>query len=336
MPRARDQASGLTLVVCMLLASLAVHLLMWPVGNEIISLGWDTPPLPRSEGWMQVALVPPEDEAAPEPDAAEPREPDPKGRLVKQDRVRKESVPEDSKYLSEFDQATDKPTRAPNQRPQPGGRPMMPGDAPDADDTPAARPTPKQATPTEAPTPSEGSEVDPGLHGPLPLAPGRTASGGKPGLRGTPEAMQRALGQPGSFDTIDDDVPEGAETLLNSRRWKYASFFNRIRDSVAERWRPEEAHAARDPSGSKYGKVPRVTRLFIKLNPDGSIHGISVEGPCGLQFLDEEAIRAVRAAGPFGNPPPQLVDPKSGLIEFGFGFRLEFEAGGGRIFRYAH
>jgi len=148
--------------------------------------------------------------------------------------------------------------------------------------------------------------------------------------------MQRALGQPGSFDAIDDDVPEGAENLLNSRRWKYASFFNRVRDAVAERWRPDEVHRARDPSGTKYGKIPRVTRLYIKLNPDGSVHGISVDSSCGLGFLDEEAIRAVRSAAPFGNPPPQLVDPRSGLIEFGFGFRLEFEKGAGRIFRYAH
>ena len=347
MPRARDNGSRLTLVVCMLLASLAVHLVMWPLGDEIIGLGWDAPPLPRSDGWMEVALVPGEDdEAAPDPDEAPPREPDPQGRLVKQDRVRKEKVPDDARYLSEFDQATDDPTRAPNQRPQPGGPPATPGDAPDADNNPATRPTPQPAAPTQAPMPGEsdrgegdqrsGADVDRGPLGPLPLAPGRRAGGGKPGLRGTPQAMQRALGQVGSFDTIDDDVPEGAETLLSSRRWKYASFFNRIRDAVSERWRPSEAHAARDPSGTKYGTIPRVTRLYIKLNRDGSVHGISVESPSGLPFLDEEAIRAVRAAQPFGNPPPQLVDPKTGLIEFGFGFRLEFERGGGRIFRYAH
>lgn len=344
MRRERDN-SGLTLVVCMLLASLLVHLLMWPVGDGLIGIGWDAPPLPRSDGWMQVALVPPEEEPPPEADA-QPRPAEPPGRLIKQDRVRKESVPDDAKYVSEFDQSTDKESRAPNQRPLPGGVPMQPGHAPDANNSPATRPNPQQAlpSPTSSQGPAEqgegrqaeGPQVDPALFGPLPLAPGRSSPSGNPGLRGTPGAMERALGQAGSFDSVDDDVPEGVENVLNSRRWKYASFFNRIRDAVAERWRPDEVHSARDPDHSKYGTIPRVTRLFIKLNPDGSIHKISIDSSCGLGYLDEEAIRAIRAAAPFGNPPAQLVDPRSGLIEFGFGFTLEFDKAGGRIFRYQH
>lgn len=346
MARARDE-SRWTLVVFMLLASLLVHAVLWPVGEEIIALGWDTPPLPRSEGWMQVALVDPEPEEPPEPETQQDKrkETDPPGRLVKQDRVEKERRPdEDTKYISEFDQSVEKESRAPNQRPRPGGAPMMPGDSPDADGRPMTRPTPQQAAPAPVPTPGpalegegdarEGAPVDRAPEGPLPLAPGRLTPSGKPGLRGTPGAMERAIGGAGSFDTIDDDVAEGSENILNSRRWKYASFFNRVRDAVAERWHPDQIHAIHDPTGQKFGTIPRVTRLFIKLNPDGSVNKILVESPSGLDFLDEEAIRAVREAQPFNNPPPQLVDPESGLIEFGFGFRLEFEKGGGRIFRY--
>lgn len=348
MARARDE-SRWTPVVFMLLASLLVHLLLWPVGDELVALGWNSPPLPRSDGWMQVALVDPDpaEEAPPPPPDEAPqkrRETDPPGELIKQDRVTKEAVPDDTKYISEFDQAVAHETRAPNQRPRPGGLPNVPGDAPDADNTPQTRAKPEAAPPTPVQSQGaadvgegdqrEGAMVDPAEVGALPLAPGRTSPSGRPGLRGTPAAMARALGQPGSLDKIDDDIAESDETILNSRRWKYASFFNRIRDAVAERWRPEEVHAQRDPNGAKFGTVPRVTRLFIKLNPDGSVHKISVESSSGLDFLDEEAIRAVRAAQPFNNPPPQLVDPTSGLIEFGFGFRLEFEKGGGRIFRY--
>jgi TonB family protein len=349
MTRAREE-SRWTLVAFMLLASLLVHLVLWPVGDELVSLGWNSPPLPRTDGWMQIALVDPEPEEPPPPAPPEEprkrRETDPPGELIKQDRVAKEAVPDDTKYISEFDQSVDKETRAPRQRARPGGLPMNPGDAPDADNLPRTQPQPTPAAPTPVPSkgPSElgegdqreGAMADPAEVGALPLAPGRTSPSGRPGLRGTPGAMARALGQPGSFDKIDDDIAESSETMLNSRRWKYASFFNRVRDAVAERWRPEEIHAARDPNGAKFGTIPRVTRLFIKLNPDGSVNKISVEDPCGLDFLDEEAIRAVRAAQPFNNPPPQLVDPESGLIEFGFGFRLEFSKGGGRIFRYTH
>ncbi|HEY8377238.1 MAG TPA: hypothetical protein VIK91_12145, partial [Nannocystis sp.] len=308
MSRRRDN-SGLTLVVCMLLASLLAHVALWPVGEQILSLGWEAPPLPRSDGWMQVALVPPEEEAPDEPVAHKIRESDPPGQLVKQDRVVKEKAPNEAKYVSEFDQAVEQETRAPNQRKQPGGLPRTPGDAPNADNLPRTRETPQAAPPT--PLPSQGpSAVGEGSQheappagvapeGPLPLSPGRMSPSGTPGLRGSPGAMQRALGQAGSFDAIDEEVREGPENLLNSRRWKYASFFNRVRDAVAERWHPEQVHAARDPTGTKYGTLPRVTRLFIKLNPDGSIHKITIESSSHLDFLDEEAIRAVRAAAPF-------------------------------------
>lgn len=343
MARAHEE-SRWTLVAFMLLASLLVHALMWPVGDELIGLGWDTPPLPNGGGWMQVALVDKEPEEPAPPEEAEKRkESDPPGRLVKQDRVAKEKVPDDAKYVSEFDQSVEKETRAPNQRPRPGGSPMMPGDSPDATNTPRTQDAPQDARPTPVPTrgpletgDDDGREdawADPNREGPLPLSPGSRSPSGVPGLRGSPGAMERALGGPGSLDKIDDDVQQGGETLLNSRRWKYASFFNRVRDEVAQHWHPEQVHAARDPSGAKFGTIPRLTRLYIKLNADGSVNKISVEGSSGLDFLDEEAIRAVRAAQPFHNPPPQLVDPDSGLIEFGFGFRLEFEKDGGPIFR---
>ncbi|MDC0720624.1 TonB family protein [Nannocystis bainbridge] len=330
MPRPRDN-SGLTLVVFMLLASLLVHLVLWPLGNQLIELGWDTPPLPRSEGWMDVALVPPEEEPPPEAEA-QPREP-PKGRLIKQDRTSKEKAPDDAKYLSEFDQSTDKETRAPNVRPTPGGLPMLPGTAPDADNSPNKR-RPQQAPSVREGLQPEGPQVDPGALGPMPLAPGGAAPGGNPGLRGTPGSMERALGQAGTMDSIDKNVPEGADNVLNSRRWKYASFFNRVRDAVAGHWEPGPLHERRASDSMKVGTKSWVTSLYIRLNPDGSIHKISIDRPAGLGYLDEEAIRAVRAAAPFGNPPAQLIDPRTGLIEFGFAF--EFEQNGGQIQRYFH
>ncbi|MFY0540261.1 TonB family protein [Nannocystis pusilla] len=331
MPRARDN-SGLRLVGFMLLASLLVHLLMWPLGDEIIGIGWDAPPLPRSDGWMDVALVPPEEEPPPEPEA-QPRE-QPKGRLIKQDRVHKEKAPDDAKYLSEFDQSVDKETRAPNVRPTPGGLPMLPGHSPDANNSPKKQPSPQQAPSVREGLQPEGPQVDPGAFGPMPLSPGQPAAGGNPGLRGNPGAMERALGQAGTFDSIDKNVPEGPDNALNSRRWKYASFFNRVRDSVAEHWQPGPLHERRASDSMKVGTKSWVTSLYIRLNADGSVHKISIDRPSGLGYLDEEAIRAVRAAAPFNNPPAQLVDPRTNLIEFGFAF--EFEQNGGQIQRYFH
>ena len=144
--------------------------------------------------------------------------------------------------------------------------------------------------------------------------------------------MRRALSTPGTHDDLRG-VDPGEQTILNSRRWRYASFFNRVRDAVAQRWHPEVEHRRRDPQGRIYGNQTRVTRVVIVLNPDGSLVRVRMDKPSGADYLDEEAIRAVRAAAPFANPPAGLVDPRTGKIEFGFGFIFELR-GGRRIFRY--
>ena len=129
------------------------------------------------------------------------------------------------------------------------------------------------------------------------------------------------------------ELDPAAENLLNTKRTKYASFFNRVRNAVAQHWHPEVIHAARDPHGKIYGNKTRTTRLRISLNQDGSVHRIWVDRPSGVDYLDEEAIRSVRAAAPFTNPPKQLVDAETGYIDFSFNFILMID-GSKRIFRY--
>ena len=338
----RDESSPLVILVATLLASLAMHLVLWPIGDRLIRWSWDTPVLPDSDGWMQVALVedePPEDEPQPQEPPAE------RGKLIKQDRVKKEQVPDDAKYVAEFDQKVDQETRAAKGRARPGAAPSVPGTSPDANNLPPApnlldprpaEPKPASGAPGEADE-GRGDPATPKVPSPrslLPLRP-ELAPAGRPGLRGNPSEMSPAT--PGEHGTMDDiqDVEDGDVNQLNSRRWKFASFFNRVRDQVAQHWHPEVVHAARDPDGSKYGIKTRVTRLLIRLNPDGSLNKIKVDQPSGVDFLDEEAIRAVRAAQPFSNPPAQLVDADSGFIDFGFGFIFEIENGGKpKIFRY--
>lgn len=336
--RRRDEPSPFVILAATLLASLLMHLVLWPIGDRVLRLSWTTPP-PPADGPMQIALVEEEPE---EPDA--PPKEDPPGKLIKQDRVRKEAVPDESKYVAEFDQKVDHETRAARGRSKPGGAPMTPGTAPDANNSP---PTPNLLDPRPSETrPAPDGEADEGKGDPAmpkipsprsllpPLRP-ELAPAGRPGLRGNPAEMSAAT--PGEHGTMDDiqDVDEGDVNMLNSRRWKFSSFFNRVRDQVGQHWHPEVVHAARDPDGSRFGMKTRVTRLLIRLNPDGSLKAIKLDQPSNVDFLDEEAIRAVRMAAPFSNPPPQLVDAETGFIDFGFGFIFEIENGGKpKIFRY--
>lgn len=339
--RRRDEPSPLVILGATLLASLVMHLLLWPLGDRVIKLSWDAPPLPTNGGWMQVALVEPEAEAPPEPEAP-PRQVEAPGKLIKQDRVRKESVPDQTPHVAEFDQKVERESRAAQGRAKAGAAPSVAGTAPDADNLP---PAPKLLSPRPEPPAGarEGDEADEGRGDPapprvpspralLPLRP-ELGSGGRPGLRGDP--AERSPGAPGEHGTMDDiqDVEDGDVNMLNSRRWKYASFFNRVRDQVAEKWQPNAVMSLRDPDGRRFGLQTRITRLLIRLNPDGSLKQVQLDRSSGVDVLDEEAIRAVRAAQPFRNPPAQLVDPTTGFIDFGFLFELS-DAGKGKIFRY--
>lgn len=128
-------------------------------------------------------------------------------------------------------------------------------------------------------------------------------------------------------------VAQGDATLLNSRRYVFASFFNRVKQQVAQHWNPNGAYRRRDPYGNVYGVRDRSTTVAVELHKNGKIAKITVAQSCGLSFLDHEAIRAFRAAQPFPNPPKGLLE-NDGKIRFKFSFFLQISSRTGfRLFR---
>lgn len=153
---------------------------------------------------------------------------------------------------------------------------------------------------------------------------GQGGGGGTPQvarLRPSDEVLERTVGG-GSVDFLDGVRP-GESTALNTKRWKYASFFNRLEREVVRRWHPSEIFARHDPTGNVYGSKDRATVLLIALTPSGVVSRVHVYQSSGIDVLDDEAIRALRAAQPFPNPPQALVDQSSQLISFLFGFHVE-------------
>jgi len=153
---------------------------------------------------------------------------------------------------------------------------------------------------------------------------GAGASGGgglAGGLRLFPSgaALDRIVGGPAP-DHVEG-VEEGVETFLNTREWKYASFFNRVKSSVARNWDPLAVLRVRDPTGNVYAWRERVTVLSIVLREDGSIADMWVEQSSGVDFLDREAMAAFERAQPFPHPPSGMMD-ESGRIHFHFGFHV--------------
>ena len=119
-------------------------------------------------------------------------------------------------------------------------------------------------------------------------------------------------------------MEEGDATALSSKRWVYASFFNRLKRQVAMNWNANGVRQRVDPTGSIYGFKTRITVVRVTLNAKGALEKVVVTTPSGFEELDNEAVRAFRAAEPFPNPPEGLVS-KNGLITFEFGFHSGIE-----------
>ena len=129
------------------------------------------------------------------------------------------------------------------------------------------------------------------------------------------------------------DVEEGDGTYLSTREWKYASFFNRVKQSVSQEWNPSGQMRLRDPSGQIYGGRDRYTILTVTLDGTGRIKDAFVDKSSGLDFLDLEAVKAFERAQPFPNPPPGILATDQ-TVRFQFGFFLELSGRPGmRLFR---
>jgi len=114
------------------------------------------------------------------------------------------------------------------------------------------------------------------------------------------------------------------EAELTAKRWVYATYFNRLKRQVAMSWDPQSVWRRSDPTGARHGFRTRVTEVRVSLSPKGDLAKIVVISPSGITELDDEAVRAFRAAAPFPNPPDGLI--KDNLITFEFSFHFEIGA----------
>jgi TonB family protein len=263
--------------------------------------------LPVEVSIVDVPSAPDEQKKRDEEDAEKDRTP--QGQVVELPKPDEERHPDDARFLSENDSTVPRETRSRRR-------------GSEAERTDAQPRPPRLAM--RAPKPP-GVALPEGTTGER-----RGEREGPPAPEGLPtlkelqpseEQLRRAIGSR-EMDYLGE-VDEGDETLLNSKRWRFASFFNRVKRQVAENWHPEVAYRRRDPYGNVYGYRDRMTILRVHLDPGGRIEQVLLERPSGVDFLDDEAMQAFRAAQPFPNPPKQLVDPKTGLISFRFGFIFE-------------
>lgn len=175
---------------------------------------------------------------------------------------------------------------------------------------------------------SDRLRLSPGTNGEAQQAPGSAPTQGPSMADLIPSVGVLARVSGGPTNDLLEGLEEGEGTFLNSREFKYASFFNRLKRGVSQQWRPLDEYNRRDPSGQIYGNKTRRTVVAVTLRPDGSLFHVEVSRSSGVDFLDHEALEAFQHAEPFSNPPKALVDT-SGFIVFSFSFQVEFNGNGG-------
>lgn len=116
------------------------------------------------------------------------------------------------------------------------------------------------------------------------------------------------------------DVPLGDLTHLNTVEFKYYGFYHRIRQKLEQFWGRSLQEKAQllGKDGRRIASDDHITSLQITLDEMGEIIAIKVQGSSGIKELDDAAIESFNDAGPFPNPPKDLV--VNGKVTLSWGF----------------
>lgn len=122
------------------------------------------------------------------------------------------------------------------------------------------------------------------------------------------------------------DVDQGLQTILNTREFKYYSYYSRIRKQLAQHWEGEVRERlsklfreGRSPAATNQD---RITKVIVVLNSAGTLVRVQLIADSGVRDLDEAAIEAFRAAAPFPNPPAGIIEA-DGTVKIRWDFVLE-------------
>lgn len=121
----------------------------------------------------------------------------------------------------------------------------------------------------------------------------------------------------GSMDLLDDSIAVSSKTLLNTDEYRYASFFNRVKEAIAPRWEPRvQVFLSKT---LVLGEGMFSTKCAFWLDSEGVVQRVEVIESSGSDELDLIARQSIVEVGQFANPPDSLM-AKNGMhrVELGF------------------
>ena len=174
-----------------------------------------------------------------------------------------------------------------------------------------------------ATTPSDGARqggapFDPGRDGPMASVPAPYQITNKEGLGQSP-AMASSLAKNMSGSPSNDllGVARGDSVNLNAKEVMYAGYINRIKRMVSFYWSQNLDNL---PHSVRLSRPSYETVVSVTLDHYGFLEAIEVTHKSSIDPLDQAVVQAFQAAGPFPNPPEQLIakDGRVYLDDLGF------------------
>ena len=260
--------------------------------------------------------------------------PTPQGQIVTLPEPEKKEVPEKARYLARHDQKVEREQKSKIRTPGPQTRAkkrVRRRSKVQSRDSSSSAET-RMAKPQKSEDMASQRKIDPSEKGDV-RAGDRDIQGRRKLVFPTVsrlmdlENIQALSATGGADDALLDVEDEGEQTLLNARRYRFISFFERVKEQVRGHWSPNEVLRTRDSTGKAYCCKDRYTKLKIRITRDGTLINSQVLKSSGLEFLDREARRSFHEAAPFLNPPKELFTEDRDTFEFSFGFLLEFQEG---------
>ena len=294
--------------------SFAAHVLL------LMVLGMVFPSLFDTEHEFERNAVTLRIELPPEPPPVEPLTPDLQGQIIDIAPVEEPERPLDADFLSEHDQVTEEETRTRQFRVNPE---ILHHEYSEEDKLEF-----EDLTNVDAIEPSTGAQIgndrfNPDDDGALAALPSPFQVTNKDGLqKPVPASHKQSVyrGAPNN-DLIDRRVAD--RLALNTQKIQFASYLNRIRRLVNFYWNQNLQNLPASAQ-ARLNRPSYETLVHVILDDAGALESIEVSRSSGSKPLDSAVVRAFQIAGPFPNPPAQLVsvDGRVYLPDFDFNVQM--------------
>jgi TonB family protein len=152
----------------------------------------------------------------------------------------------------------------------------------------------------------------------MPVAPARNPASNT--VQGRENGDLNSQGLSATNDYVQE-VPLGDFTQLNTVEFKFYGFYHRIRQKLEQYWGrsiQEKAEALFKSGRRLPASENLITNLQVTLDSEGEIVGVKILGASGVRELDDAAIESFNQAGPFPNPPKELLVNGKVTIDWGF------------------